>query len=304
MSDFKIHILGCGSALPTKRHNPTAQVLELRGKLYLLDCGEGTQQLIRRRELCFESIVCIFLTHHHGDHIYGLPGLLSSMSMLGRTRALTIIGPRGTQALVEGMRSLFLDWIAFPLDVREYDDREPQTVYEDRSVTVRSVSLRHRLPCQGYVFTERCQALHLDKASCEFYRVPIAQYQHILRGEDWTNDEGEVIPNARLTRPGRRARSYAFCTDTIYLPQLHEQLRGVGTLYHEATFLDGDEARAQQTHHCTARQAAQVALEAGVERLLIGHYSARHNKLKPFEEQAREVFANTTAVDEGMTLDL
>lgn len=304
MSDFKLHILGCGSALPTQRHLPTAQVLELRGKLYLIDCGEGTQREIRRASLSFEAITAIFITHHHGDHIFGLPGLLSSMSMLGRTRVLHIVGPRGTKQLILEMQRLLFDWIGFDLLIEEYDDRKPLPVFEDRSLSVTSLPLSHRIPCQGYLFRERVQSLHLDKPSCDFYKVPIAYYQHLLKGEDYTTEEGELIPNSRLTRKGKAARTYAVCTDTIYLPDLHQHLRGVDTLYHEATYLDGDEARAKQTCHSTARQAAEVARSAEVGRLLLGHYSARYNKLEPFVRQAREVFPNVLAVDEGMVIDL
>ena len=282
MSDFKVHILGCGSALPTQRHLPTSQVVELRGKLYLVDCGEGTQRQIRCRGLSFEALTTI----------------------LGRTRALTIIGPRGTKKLIEGMRRLFLDWIAFPLSVEEFDDRVPQQVFMDRSVVVRSVPLTHRMPCQGYVFEERVSERRVDKASCQFYGVPLAHYPALLRGEDWTNDDGEVIANARLTKQLAPARSYAMCTDTLYLPHLHELIKGVTLLYHEATFLRGSEERAKQTCHSTAYQAAEVAKAAGVGRLVIGHYSARHNKIEPFRVEAAEVFPNTIAADEGLTIEL
>lgn len=304
MSDFRIHILGCGSALPTQRHLPTAQVLELRGKLYLVDCGEGTQREIRRAALSFEAITAIFITHHHGDHLFGLPGLLSSMSMLGRTRVLHLIGPRGTKQLILEMQRLLFDWIGFELLIQEYDDRKPQLVFEDRSLSVSSLPLSHRIPCQGYLFKEKVQSLHLDKPSCDFYKVPIAYYQHLLKGEDFRTDAGETIPNTRLTRKGKPARSYAVCTDTIYLPELYKHLHGVGTLYHESTYLDGDEERAKQTHHSTARQAAEVARKAEVGQLLLGHYSARYNRLESFIRQASEVFPNVRAVDEGMVIDL
>lgn len=304
MSDFKVHILGCGSALPTSRHLPTAQVVELRGKLFLVDCGEGTQRQIRRAGLSFEAITGIFITHHHGDHIFGLPGLLSSLSMLGRTRVMHIVGPRGTKRLIEGMRSFMLEWINFELLVEEFDDRVPQEVWSDKSVIVRSLPLSHRLPCQGYVFTERVAERHIDKASCQFYGVPLADYPALLAGSDWTTPEDKVIPNNRLTRPHAPARSYAVCTDTIYLPNLHEYLGGVHTLYHEATFLKEKRARAKETYHSTAEEAAMVAKAAGVERLVIGHYSARYNSTEPFLREAQEIFPNTLAADEGMTITL
>lgn len=304
MSDFRLHILGCGSALPTRRHLPTAQALELRGKIYLIDCGEGTQRQIRQMGLSFEAITCIFITHHHGDHIFGLPGLLSSLSMLGRTRTLQVIGPRGTKQLLKDICRVFLDWIQFDLSIHEFDDRENCKVFEDKSIEVLSIPLLHRLPCQGYLFREKVPLRHIDKASCQFYGVPLSCYPALLRGEDWLSPDGELISNQRLTRAHKPARSYAVCTDTYYLPNLHQYIQHVDTLYHEATFLDGDEERAKQTQHSTARQAAMVARDAKVGRLLIGHYSARYNSTKPFLKQAQEVFDNTYTCDEGMTFDL
>lgn len=304
MSDFKVHILGCGSALPTRKHLPTAQMLELRGKLYLIDCGEGTQRQIRKMGLCFEAITCIFITHHHGDHIFGLPGLLASMSMLGRNKTLLIIGPRGTERLIAGIRQLFLDWIQFDLVVKEYNDLESQIVFEDKSLRVQSIPLRHKLPCQGYLFTEKVQTRHIDKVSCQFYQVPLKDYPRLLNGEDWYDEAGTCVSNDRLTRPGKQARSYAMCTDTDYLPTLYKLIQGVGTLYHESTFLDGDEERARQTLHSTAREAAKVALDAKVGTLLIGHYSARHTDTSLFVRQAKEVFEQTIAVNEGMSINL
>lgn len=304
MSNFRIHILGCGSALPTQRHLPTAQILELRGKLYLIDCGEGTQRQIRKQGLSFEAITTIFLTHHHGDHIYGLPGLLSSLSMLGRTRVLTIVGPRGTKQLVEGIKTLFLDWIAFEILAQEYDDREAQVVFEDKSVVVRTLPLTHRMPCQGYVFTEKVAERYIDKPSCQFYGVPLSCYPSLLKGEDWEDAEGVLVPNGRLTRSVAPARSYAVCTDTLYLPHLHQLLKGVSTLYHEATFLKGSDERAKQTCHSMAYQAAMVARDAGVKQLIIGHYSARYSRIEPFLKEAQEIFPATIAADEGMTIDI
>lgn len=304
MSDFKIHILGCGSSLPTRRHLPTAQAVELRGKLYLIDCGEGTQRQLRKQGLSFEAITVIFITHHHGDHIFGLPGLLSSLSMLGRKRALQIIGPRGTKALIHNIIDLFLDWIQYEIVVEEFDDRVSQVVFEDKSIAVSSLSLRHRLPCQGYLLREKVSERHIDRASCDFYQVPLAHYPALLRGEDWLNSDGACIPNSRLTRKGKRPRSYAMCTDTIYLPELHRSLVDVDVLYHETTFLHRDRARAQTTYHSTAHEAAMVARDAGVRQLVIGHYSARYSDLRPFLEEAQEVFEHTILADEGFIISI
>lgn len=304
MSDFRLHILGCGSSLPTVQHLPTAQILELRGKLMLIDCGEGTQRQIRKQGLSFEAITTVFLTHLHGDHFYGLPGLISSMSMLGRRRGLTIIGPRDTKRVVGQMLALVCDWIEFDLDIKEYDDRVEQVVWQDRSVQVYSIPLKHRIPCQGYRFVEQCQERHIDKASCDFWGVPRAAYPLLLRGEDWVNVEGMSIANDRLTKAGRKPRSYAVCTDTSYLSNLAELVHGVNLLYHEATFTDQHLARAEMTGHSTARQAAQVALDAEVDCLIIGHYSARYTTSMKHLNEAQSVFSKTICAYEGLILDI
>lgn len=304
MSDFKLHILGCGSALPTVRHLPTAQILELRGKLMLIDCGEGTQRQIRKQGLSFEAIRVIFLTHLHGDHIFGLPGLISSMSMLGRGRGLTIIGPRGTRETVGSMLNLLCDWINFELTIQEYNDRQSQLVFEDKSIIVHSLPLEHRMPTQGYLFQEVCRERHIDKASCDFYKVPRSAYPAIIRGEDWIDQDGQTVPNYRLTRQGRKPRSYAICTDTAYIPTLASLISGVDLLYHEATFLSSEYLRAEETQHSTTTQAAMVARDAQVGQLLIGHYSARYTDSTPLLREAQTIFPNTIASDEGMVVEI
>lgn len=304
MSDFRLHILGCGSALPTVRHLPTAQILELRGKLLLIDCGEGTQRQIRKQGLSFEAIRAIFITHLHGDHIFGLPGLISTMSMLGRGRGLTIIGPRGTKEVVGSMLNLLCDWIGFELTIQEYDDRQSQLVFEDKSVLVHSIPLEHRMPTQGYIFREVCTERHIDKASCDFYKVPRSAYPALIKGDDWTNQEGETVSNSRLTRQGRRPRSYAVCTDTAYIPSLASLVLGVDLLYHEATFMSSEALRAEETQHSTASHAAMVAKDAQVGQLLIGHYSARYTDSTPLLREAQAIFPNTLASDEGMIIEI
>lgn len=276
----------------------------MRGKLFLIDCGEGTQLQIRRQGLSFDAITTIFITHLHGDHTFGLPGLIATMSMLGRGRALTIVGPRDSKRVLGGILGLTCDWIGFHIDILEYDDRVPQLVWQDRSITVHSIPLMHRMPTQGYVFREQCAERHIDRAACDFYGVPRSAYPALLRGEAWSRDSGDTIANDRLTRPGRRPRSYAVCTDTKYIPELAERLRGTTLLYHEATFLTSEEARAQETHHSTARQAALVAQAAGVDRLLIGHYSARYHDTAEHLAEAQAIFPHTTAASEGMVIDI
>ena len=285
METLSVHILGCGSALPTTKHNPSAQALTLRGKVYLVDCGEGTQLQIRRQGLHFGRIHTIFISHLHGDHCFGLPGLLSTLSMLGRTGELHIHGPEG---------------------LTEYIDshRKSEVIHEDPSLCVRSLPLSHRIPTMGFLFEERCAARHLDKPAVDFYQVPRCCYPAILLGESYTAQDGSIIPNNRLTKPGRIPRRYAYCSDTEYFPNLIEQVRGVDLLYHEATFGEDLRARLATTAHSTAQEAATIALKAEVKRLLIGHYSSRYTDVTPLLDEARSVFPNTTAAQEGLIIHL
>lgn len=304
METLSVHILGCGSALPTTKHNPSAQALTLRGKVYLVDCGEGTQLQIRRQGLHFGRIHTIFISHLHGDHCFGLPGLLSTLSMLGRTGELHIHGPEGLTEYIDSHRKSFLAECSYEIITHEHDYRKSEVIHEDPSLCVRSLPLSHRIPTMGFLFEERCAARHLDKPAVDFYQVPRCCYPAILLGESYTAQDGSIIPNNRLTKPGRIPRRYAYCSDTEYFPNLIEQVRGVDLLYHEATFGEDLRARLATTAHSTAQEAATIALKAEVKRLLIGHYSSRYTDVTPLLDEARSVFPNTTAAQEGLIIHL
>ena len=304
METLSVHILGCGSALPTTKHNPSAQALTLRGKVYLVDCGEGTQLQIRRQGLHFGRIHTIFISHLHGDHCFGLPGLLSTLSMLGRTGELHIHGPEGLAEYIDAHRKSFLAECSYEIITHEHDYRKSEVIHEDPSLCVRSLPLSHRIPTMGFLFEERCAARHLDKPAVDFYQVPRCCYPAILLGESYTAQDGSIIPNNRLTKPGRIPRRYAYCSDTEYFPNLIEQVRGVDLLYHEATFGEDLRARLATTAHSTAQEAATIALKAEVKRLLIGHYSSRYTDVTPLLDEARSVFPNTTAAQEGLIIHL
>ncbi len=304
METLSVHILGCGSALPTTKHNPSAQALTLRGKVYLVDCGEGTQLQIRRQGLHFGRIHTIFISHLHGDHCFGLPGLLSTLSMLGRTGELHIHGPEGLTEYIDAHRKSFLAECSYDIITHEHDYRKSEVIHEDPSLCVRSLPLSHRIPTMGFLFEERCAARHLDKPAVDFYQVPRCCYPAILLGESYTAQDGSIIPNNRLTKPGRIPRRYAYCSDTEYFPNLIEQVRGVDLLYHEATFGEDLRARLATTAHSTAQEAATIALKAEVKRLLIGHYSSRYTDVTPLLDEARSVFPNTTAAQEGLIIHL
>ncbi len=304
MENLSIHILGCGSALPTTRHNPSAQALTLRGKVYLVDCGEGTQLQIRRQGLHLGRIHTIFISHLHGDHCFGLPGLLSTLSMLGRTGSLHLHGPEGLSDYIDMHRATFLSDCGYEIVTHEHDYRKSEVIHEDPSLRVISLPLSHRIPTMGFLFEERCAPLHLDKPAVDFYQVPKHRYADILLGDSYTAQDGTIIPNNRLTKPGRVPRRYAYCSDTEYCAELIDLVRGVDLLYHEATFGEDMRQRIAMTAHSTARDAASIAAQAEVKRLLIGHYSSRYTDVTPLLSEACAVFPNTTAAQEGLIIHL
>lgn len=304
MADFDIHILGCGSALPTTRHLPTAQVINLRDKLFMIDCGEGAQLQMRRMRIRFSRITHIFISHSHGDHCFGLPGLISTLGMLGRKGDLFIYGPEEIGTYIQNILDTFCRGMEYQVIFHPVNTQESQIVMEDRSVTVRSIPLKHRIPCCGYLFEEKPKEAHIIRDMIDFYHVPVKDIQHIKQGEDFVTEEGEIIPNCRLTRPAEPPHRYAFCSDTAYDPSIIPLVENVDLLYHEATFAEADLPRAQETFHSTARQAAEIAKAAHVKKLLIGHYSARYEHLDDIQREATAVFPQTLLAEEGMSIRL
>lgn len=304
MEPFKIHILGCGSALPTLRHNPSAQVVELRGKQFMIDCGEGTQTQMRRQRIGFNKVVAIFISHIHGDHCFGLIGMLSSFGLLGRTMPLAIYAPKEFKPVLDMMLKTFCYDFDYDIQFHAVDTTKQQVIYEDRSLTVESIPLKHRLPTCGFLFREKPTLPHIRRDMIDFYRIPVSQINNIKNGASWTDEEGREIPNERLTMPADKPRSYAYCSDTSYLPALHERIAGVSCLYHESTYTTADADRAEMYFHSTAAQAAQVARDANAGRLLLGHYSSKYDDELQLLKEAQEVFAQSQLTNEGMTIDL
>lgn len=304
MEPFRVHILGCGSALPTLKHFPTSQVVEVRGKLFLVDCGEGTQIQLRRSRLRFTKISAVFISHLHGDHCFGLIGMLSTFGLLGRTAKLTIYGPEALGEILQQQTSAFCRDFDYEVEFKAIDTTRQQVVYEDRSLTVETIPLEHRLPCCGYLFREKPTLSHIRRDVADFYQIPVSQFNNIKAGADWTTPEGEVVPNSRLTTPADPVRSYAYCSDTRYIPTLHERLQGVSTLYHETTYGEDNLQRAEKYHHSTARQAALVAREAGVGQLLLGHYSSRYEDEQVLLDEAKKVFPNSRLTAEMDVFDV
>lgn len=304
MEKFELHILGCGSALPTTRHFATSQVVNLRDKLFMIDCGEGAQMQLRKSRLKFSRLNHIFISHLHGDHCFGLMGLISTFRLLGRTAELHIHSPKGLEELLTPMLNFFCHTLAYKVIFHEFDTRQTSVVYEDRSMTVTTIPLQHRIPCCGFLFAEKARPNHIIRDMVDFYKVPVYELNRIKNGSDYVTPEGEVIANTRLTRPSDPPRKYAYCSDTIFRPEIVKQLSGVDLLFHEATFAESELARAKETYHTTAAQAARIALEAGVRQLVIGHFSARYEDESILLKEASAVFPNTILAKENLCISL
>ena len=298
------YILGCGSALPTTRHFATSQVVNLRDKLFMIDCGEGAQMQLRKSRLKFSRLNHIFISHLHGDHCFGLMGLISTFGLLGRTAELHIHSPKGLEELLTPMLNFFCHTLAYKVIFHEFDTRQTSVVYEDRSMTVTTIPLQHRIPCCGFLFAEKARPNHIIRDMVDFYKVPVYELNRIKNGSDYVTPEGEVIANTRLTRPSDPPRKYAYCSDTIFRPEIVKQLSGVDLLFHEATFAESELARAKETYHTTAAQAARIALEAGVRQLVIGHFSARYEDESILLKEASAVFPNTILAKENLCISL
>lgn len=304
MEPFKVHILGCGSALPTLQHNASSQIVELREKLFMIDCGEGTQIQLRRSRIHFSKIIAVFISHLHGDHCFGLPGMISTFGMTGRTAPLHIYAPAAFEPILDQTLSFFCQGLEFKVVFHAVDTTQNKVVYEDRSLTVETIPLQHRIDCCGYLFREKPILPHIRRDMIDFYKIPISQINNIKAGADWVTPEGEVIANSRLTTPAEPARSYAYCSDTRYIKTLHELVKGVSTLYHESTYSAEDAERARIYWHSTSQDAAKVARDASVGKLLLGHFSARYNNESQLLEEAKEIFPNSYLTCEGATFDI
>lgn len=304
MEPFKVHILGCGSALPTLQHNASSQIVELREKLFMIDCGEGTQIQLRRLRIHFSKIIAVFISHLHGDHCFGLPGMISTFGMTGRTAPLHIYAPAAFEPILEQTLSFFCQGLEFKVVFHAVDTTQNKVVYEDRSLTVETIPLQHRIDCCGYLFREKPILPHIRRDMIDFYKIPISQINNIKAGADWVTPEGEVIANSRLTTPAEPARSYAYCSDTRYIKTLHELVKGVSTLYHESTYSAEDAERARLYWHSTSQDAAKVARDASVGKLLLGHFSARYNNESQLLDEAKAIFPNSYLTCEGATFDI
>ena len=304
MEKFEVHILGCGSALPTTRHFASSQVVNIREKLFMIDCGEGAQLQLRRSKLKFTRLNHIFISHLHGDHCFGLMGLISTFGLVGRTATLHIHCHADLERILTPQLEYFCKGMAYNVEFHLINPTKAEVVYEDRSVTVSSIPLRHRIPTCGFLFAEKATPNHIIRDMIDFYKVPVFELNRIKNGEDYVLPDGTVIPNNRLTTPPAPPRSYAYCSDTIFHRPIIEQIKGVNLLFHEATFAQCDAQRAKETFHTTAMQAGEIARDADVKQLLIGHFSARYEDENILLQEARSVFPNTLLAKENLKVTL
>jgi len=300
---MKLTILGSYSATPHTDKAPTAQLLETKGNRFLIDCGEGTQVRLRQHRVKFSQIKHIFISHLHGDHFYGLPGLISTFRLLGREAPLHVYGPKGIKEAILLLLKLADSWTNYPLHFHELDAKESVLIYADDEVEVHTIPLRHRIYTNGFLFKELPGLRKINKAAVDQYRIDMSQFHKLKQGYDVVDSQGNIISNTQLTTDPIAPKSYAFCSDTAYFTELAQVVKGVDVMYHESTFLDDREDLAKKTFHSTAKQAARVAKQADVGQLLLGHFSSRYKSLNPFMEEAKTIFENTQLALDGMVFD-
>lgn len=301
---FSLTVLGSNSALPKSDRFPSAQVLNVREKLFLIDCGEGTQMQLRRFHQKFSRINHIFISHLHGDHVFGLPGLISSFNLLGRTAKLTIHAHKDLQNVLETYLGYFERELRYKLEFAPFNPRKNELIYEDKSVEVYTIPLKHRVPTAGFLFKEKIGEPNILKSAITKFELSLSEIHSIKSGGDLLLDTGERIPNSELTIQPPPPRQYAYCSDTVYLEKNTELLKGVDLLYHEATFGDDCGDKIKQTGHSTARQAGRLAKLAEVNQLLIGHFSARYHDPYELLKQAEEEFNNVVLARDGLQIDI
>lgn len=301
---FELTILGSNSAIPAHGRYPTAQVLNVHGQLYLIDCGEGTQMRMNDFGIRRSRIHQIFISHLHGDHFFGLVGLLTTYCLLGRKEALEVFSPPGLEEIIDLQLAVSGTVLPYPLHFRVLNPAVHTKIFEDTYVKVYSIPLRHRIPTCGFLFREKPPLRHIRPELIERLGIPYQEIKTIKEGADFTSPDGSVIPNSELTLPGDRPRSYAYCSDTAFAETIIPMVKGVDLLYHEATFKDEKTDYARQTLHSTARQAGEIARRAGVGRLVLGHYSTRYKDLSELLAEAQSVFPATELGLDGVRVEV
>ncbi len=301
---MKLTILGCYAATPRTITNPTSQVLEIKNRMFLIDCGEGTQVQLRKNKIKFSKINQVFISHLHGDHFFGLIGLISTFSLLGRTTDLHIYGPKGIKEIILLQLRLSNSWTNYDLYFHELESEESEIIFEDEKVVVTTIPLKHRVYTNGFLFQEKIGERKLNMDAVLNHEIESCYYQKIKNGKDITLEDGRIISNSILTFEPIQPKSYAFCSDTVYHEDIIPIIENVDVLYHESTFLESEDALALKTLHSTAKQAAQIALKANVKQLILGHYSTRYDSITVFKEEAKTIFPEVLLADDGNTFEL
>lgn len=296
---MKLTILGCYSATPRTLGNTTSQVLEIGNHMFLIDCGEGTQVQLRRHRVKFNRIKHIFISHLHGDHFFGLVGLISTFRLLTREADLHIYGPKGIKEVITLQMKLADSWTNFKLYFHELTSPESELVFEDDTLEVHTIPLEHRVYTNGYLFKEKEGNRKLNIDAVEEANIDVAYYRKLKQGFDVENEDGVLINNKKVTFPPEKSKSYAFCSDTVYKEDIVPIIKNVDVLYHESTFLEAHAHLAPKTKHSTAKEAASIAKQANAGTLILGHYSSRYPDLEVFREEAKTVFDNVKLAEDG-----
>jgi ribonuclease Z len=300
---MKVTILGCYAATPRTITNPTSQVLEIKNRLFLIDCGEGTQVQLRKNKIKFSKINHIFISHLHGDHFFGLIGTISTFALLGRTTDLHIYGPKGVKEIITLQLKLSNSWTTYKLFFYELESKESEIIFEDEKVVVKTIPLKHRVYTNGFLFQEKAGPRKLNVEAVTQYNIDSCYYQKIKGGGNVTLDDGTVIENEKLSFDPVASMSYAFCSDTVYNEAIIPIIENVDVLYHESTFLESESALAEKTLHSTAKEAATIALKANVKQLILGHYSTRYDGIDCFKEEAQTIFPHILLGDDGRSFE-
>jgi ribonuclease Z len=301
---MKLTILGSSSALPTSERYPSAHVLNAHERFYLIDCGEGTQMQLRKNRIRFSKINHIFISHLHGDHIFGLYGLLSTFSLMGRKAPINLYAPENYHQILLSHLSDFDINLSFDIEFIALKGKDPAEILDDKYLTVTSFPLQHRVPAFGFIFREKMSERKIIKEKIAEYQIPTVRIPAVKKGQDFITSDGKVISNEELTLPPPEPLSYAYCSDTRYFKRLATFVKGVTMLYHEATFDKSLNKLAETTGHSTTHDAAITALNAAAGSLVIGHFSARYKSITPLVEEARTIFPNTFAAIDGKCFDI
>lgn len=304
MLPFTLTILGCSSATPTSERNPTAQLLGHGEKLFLIDCGEGTQVSLRKMHIHFQRIRHIFISHLHGDHFYGLIGLVSSMHLLGRTKPLHVYGPPMLKEIIDLQLIASQTTLLYSLEFHPTQADRPEVIFEDELISISSFPMMHRIPTTGFLFEEKPLERKIRKDVIQLLQIPVHLIPKLRLGDDYIAPDGAVHPNEVITVDPPSPRTYAFCSDTAYFEDIIPVVKGANLLYHETTFMNDRIENATDKYHSTTGQAATIAAKAGVKKLLIGHYSARYDNLQPLLDEARAIFPDTELAVDGSVFEI